>query len=497
MSDPLILAENVICDAALSRRMRQKLNTLFARYAEPEDHVDALLLALTEHLANLFQHTDGQQCSVYWYPKIRELSIIDNGKSIESLLQNSDELEQLEMQESGMGLSLITSLFPNYKYSADDQQGNQLTLQLPDIVPKVVVIDDDPVFLSLMSAYLDGEYQVFEFSDAQTALNSEAMATTDIVVCDLHMPSMSGYALREQLLENETTALLPFIFLTGDDSQNQRLHASESQVDDYIIKPIDKSLLLATLRRVLLRSKRVKRQINDQMDDSINRSLWPTGPWQCADTQISCAYQVAERGGGDFLFHQGINNGHRFVLGDVMGHGEQAKFYAFALTGLLSGLCSSMTAEQPVNIFLNKLSALMFHSELLNNTIVTLQVIDVMDNGSIQLASAGHPHPWKISQHGQLSTVEITGVLPGLDEESSYSLTDIHLTEGESLMLYTDGLVEAVFQQTDEAAVEPELASAIAKVSSKPSASALSEFWSFDDRMLDDDVSLLVINQSG
>jgi CheY-like chemotaxis protein/anti-sigma regulatory factor (Ser/Thr protein kinase) len=500
MSQPIILASNAQCDAQLSRRIRNKLSIMLKRAGDHSDLVDPMLLACTEHLANLYQHSDSPTCDIFWFVNERTLEIHDNGQSIDALLSCASKIDTSGvplLKESGMGLSLITTLFPDFQYipSGPLSETNCLRLPLPVPVARVVVVDDDPVFLSLVTAYLVNQYSVDAFSTPKAALNSQALSTAAMVICDVHMPEISGYEFREHLLNSQKTALIPFLFITGDDSDGQRLQASAWQIDDFLVKPLEKSTLLATIQRVLLRSRRLQMQLNDQIDETVNRSLWPKGPWNSPNYSVTYDYVVAERGGGDFLCHITMPFGHRYVLGDVMGHGEQAKFFAFALTGFLSGLSESIDSTLNPEDFLTALSRQMCLSALLVETVATLQIVDVHDDGQLNVCSAGHPAPFILKKERSLSSIAVNGVLPGLDIEASYTSIQVMLDPGDSLFCYTDGLIEALLYQNDEAALSAELKQLMISGIGFHDANSLAEHWSFTKRLLDDDVSLLVIHR--
>lgn len=496
MIDSIILADNARCTVELVRKIRSKLATLLKKQHELQLQIDDLLLAVSEHLTNLSEHGNNLSCDLYWHSESRTFECRDNGDSIAALLDNASLLdngeEALPLLESGMGLSLITTLFPDYRYLPADEHNaqNRLFIALPKSRHQIAVVDDDPVFLELLKAYLEADYDLITFSSGSEALQQKALAQVSLVIADMHMPGFSGIDLRKHLLDNDQTANTPFIFLTGDESASKRQNARELQIDDYLLKPINKAQLIDTIERVLLRSHRLKSRLNAQIDNRINRSLWPKGPWQIGPLQADYAYAVAERGGGDFLFHHVYEDKQRFVLGDIMGHGEQAKFFAFSMSGFITGLSASTTEKAGCSEFLNRLSALLCHSELMMNTLVTLLVIDVHDDGTIEICSAGHPPPFLVAQSVPAREVEVNGPLPGMSDDTHYQSVRLKLSEGQSLLFYTDGLVEALLMKDDHSALAETFDSLQKRVADVLNAQAVSSELAFNSRLLDDDVSV-------
>ncbi|TCS42392.1 SpoIIE family protein phosphatase [Reinekea marinisedimentorum] len=499
MTNTFTLADDAPCTVELVRKIRSKITTLLKKQGELQLQIDDLLLAVSEHLANLSEHGDGLICDLYWHSDSRTFECRDNGNSIEALLKGAsllDDSEQtFELQESGMGLSLITTLFPDYRYlAADDRQPrNRLLIRLPKPRHKLAVVDDDPVFLELLKAYLEADYDLVTYGSATEALAQNLLAQVSLVIADMHMPGFNGIELRKHLLDDDQTANTPFIFLTGDESATKRQSASELQIDDYLLKPINKARLIDTIERVLLRSQRIKSRLNAQIDSRINRSLWPKGPWQIGPVQADYAYVVAERGGGDFLFHHAYEDKQRFVLGDVMGHGEQAKFFAFSMSGFITGLSAASTEATECSAFLNRLSGLLCHSELMMNTLVTLQVIDIYEDGTVEICSAGHPPPFLLAKNAAATEVDVNGPLPGMSEDAHYQSVRLQLSKDQSLMFYTDGLVEALLMKDCHTALAETLNALQQQSTQVLNAGQLATELAFENRLLDDDVSVFSV----
>jgi DNA-binding response OmpR family regulator/anti-sigma regulatory factor (Ser/Thr protein kinase) len=494
--ESICIANHVPCTVALVRKIRHLIEQLLLKAGEPQSVIDDTLLAVSEHLANLARHTDKTACSVYWSPKERQLRLSDNGPNVEELWQSVSSLESLQSsapQTSGMGMALIASLFPglSYQVSVNDTLPYTLILPLAQTKPKVAVIDDDPTMLMLVEAFLEEQYEPRQFPSVEDVLASPELADFQLFICDVHMPTQTGPELRQILLRNEATEFIPFIFLTGDATEDGKLQASHLQIDDYLTKPIDKTTLLITVERVLNRSSRLQLKIASKLDSAISRSLWPSGPWALGQCEVNYEFAVAERGGGDFLFSKCLPDRMRFVLGDVMGHGEQAKFYAFAISGYLTGVCESLSEKTEPSDFLESVSKLMGDSSLLERTMATFLVIDVFDSREVRISSAGHPPPILLQPGLRPQELAVSGALPGLSV-GGYEQITLHLPEGAGLFCYTDGLVEALLFAEDATPLVTKLEEMVSKgVSLK--AEAMADAFALTTRQLDDDVALLTI----
>lgn len=104
--------------------------------------------------------------------------------------------------------------------------------------PRVVAIDDDPGTLRLVSLALTPDFEVIEFSDPRSALESfESGQIPDLVVSDVMMPQMVGFDLHERARVLPQMRAVPFLFLSAmSDRVHQRRGMSQG-ADDYITKP--------------------------------------------------------------------------------------------------------------------------------------------------------------------------------------------------------------------------------------------------------------------
>ncbi len=126
-----------------------------------------------------------------------------------------------------------------------------MTSALPDNVnrPLVFVVDDDATQLCIAEIYLLDDYDVRCFEDAREAMFAALKHSPQLVLSDIHMPGMGGVALREALLR--AGARIPFVFLTGDGFAEELSGVVDLQGVFWLQKPMEKSVLLATVARAL------------------------------------------------------------------------------------------------------------------------------------------------------------------------------------------------------------------------------------------------------
>ncbi len=118
----------------------------------------------------------------------------------------------------------------------------------------ILVIDDDlPMLLGLKTLF---ERNGFKVSSCKNSLSGIAMAKDllpDLIVCDIMMPLMDGFSVKEELASDPHTQDIPFLFLSARSSQTDKLKGLEGGADDYITKPFDPRELVARINAIFRR----------------------------------------------------------------------------------------------------------------------------------------------------------------------------------------------------------------------------------------------------
>jgi len=116
-------------------------------------------------------------------------------------------------------------------------------------VRSILVIDDTPFNLTLMSAVLSKHYNVQTASSGQQALDMlQAAPLPDLILLDIMMPAMDGYEVCQRLKANPATTSIPVIFLTANVASDDEEKGFELGAVDYITKPIKQRVVLARIR---------------------------------------------------------------------------------------------------------------------------------------------------------------------------------------------------------------------------------------------------------
>ena len=125
---------------------------------------------------------------------------------------------------------------------------------IPGLIARktILVVDDTPDILKLMSDLLRDTYRVKLANSGEKALKAvEGDNPPDLILLDIMMPGMSGYEVFQKLKANSTTHHIPVIFLTAMESIEDEQKGLQMGASDYITKPISPPIMLARVKTQL------------------------------------------------------------------------------------------------------------------------------------------------------------------------------------------------------------------------------------------------------
>ena len=125
---------------------------------------------------------------------------------------------------------------------------------------RILVVDDEEDLCEILKFNLETEgYKVVTANSAEEALMLD-VGSFDLLLLDVMMGGMSGFAMARKLKADDSTAIIPIIFLTARDTENDTLTGFNLGADDYISKPFSIREVLVRIRAVLRRSAEVQGQ---------------------------------------------------------------------------------------------------------------------------------------------------------------------------------------------------------------------------------------------
>src|SRR5829696_8350124 len=134
----------------------------------------------------------------------------------------------------------------------------QFTERRQEVRPqKVLVVDDNPGLRQLWSVWLSlWNFLVVEAKDGIDAIDTALRERPALVLMDLAMPRLDGFAATRELKQHASTATIPVVVLTAHTTTEDRQRAREAGCAGFLGKPCDPDLLLTEVRRLLKRRRR-------------------------------------------------------------------------------------------------------------------------------------------------------------------------------------------------------------------------------------------------
>lgn len=130
---------------------------------------------------------------------------------------------------------------------------------------KILVIDDEPVNVALLEAILSdhGFERVRGLTDSRAAIKSCSDFEPDLVLLDLMMPHVDGFAILESIRVERGDLLLPIVVLTADVNEQTKLRALAAGASDFLLKPFDQLEVVLRIQNLLL-SRHLQIQLDTQ-----------------------------------------------------------------------------------------------------------------------------------------------------------------------------------------------------------------------------------------
>jgi twitching motility two-component system response regulator PilH len=118
-------------------------------------------------------------------------------------------------------------------------------------VRKILVVDDSPTDRQFMLETLAKKgYQVVTADNGEDAIVKAKSELPDLILMDVVMPGLNGYQATRQITRDDATKHIPVIMCTSKGADTDRIWGMRQGANDYLIKPIDASQLLAKIAQL-------------------------------------------------------------------------------------------------------------------------------------------------------------------------------------------------------------------------------------------------------
>lgn len=321
---------------------------------------------------------------------------------------------------------------------------------------RILIVDDVPANVDILVQALRGDYKLSVAIDGTAAIRSAEKNPPDLVLLDIVMPGLDGYQVCEALRAREATREVPVMFLSALEDVTNKARGFEVGGNDYLTKPFEvlevkarvRSLLKAKLyadavREAAARDLRIAREIQmGILPWDLQAATKGTG------LDAHAAIEPARQVGGDLYEVLRVSD-RRVVaaLGDVSGKGIPAALFMAVTFTVLRTLARVVADPDEILRRLN--------DELVEQNprgmFVTLQcLVFDLEKGVVSCAGAGH-HSLVILSPGRPPRLACpsTGRPAGLLLRNPVERETLALEPGDTFVLFSDGVSEAMNAQED------------------------------------------------
>ena len=338
----------------------------------------------------------------------------------------------------------------------------------PSVTYKILVVDDEPdlepLILQRMRRNIRSGRYAFVFAhngiEALEVLHRDP--DIDMVVSDINMPQMDGLTLLEQIPKVDPNIRSVIVSAYGD-MRNIRT-AMNRGAFDFVTKPLDFEDLQITIERTLThmaewkeallsRDKLVALQNELDVASKIQQAILPASFPEGDGFEVYGNMAPARNVGGDFFDVINLENGRLgLAVADVSDKGVPAALFMMSSRTLLKG--SAIGMGNPGRV-LAEVNELLTEDNETFMFVTVLYAVFEPDSGRLDYANGGHSNPLLVRPDGSSEELPLTGgialgVMPGLQ----YTESSITMAPGDTLIMYTDGVSEAMNSAGEEFGVE-------------------------------------------
>ena len=334
---------------------------------------------------------------------------------------------------------------------------------------KILVVDDEPDLEPLMLQRMRRNIRSgrYTFVFAQNGLEALDKLSEDdeidMVLSDINMPKMDGLTLLEQIPKVDPNIRSVIISAYGD-MKNIRT-AMNRGAFDFVTKPVDFEDLQITIDRTLRnmaewrealssRDKLVALQNELDMARGMQQSILPTHFPEGPGYSIFGKMQAARNVGGDFFDVMRLS-GDRIGLAvaDVSDKGVPAALFMMSSRTLLKG--SAIGVGDPGRVLREVNDLLLEENEGAMFVTVFYGVYDP-DTRELTYANGGHNAPLVVHKDGSSTLLPMTGgIALGIFPDFDFEQSTVTLSPGDTVVLYTDGVTEAMDVEGEQFGLDP------------------------------------------
>jgi sigma-B regulation protein RsbU (phosphoserine phosphatase) len=318
----------------------------------------------------------------------------------------------------------------------------------------ILVVDDTPANLTLMTGLLQDEYQVRAATSGERALKiAFSDNPPDLILLDIMMPEMDGHEVCRRLKADASTCEIPIIFLTAMADEQDEDKGLKLGAVDYITKPVSPPIALSRIKThiTLYRQKQALIKSQQMLATEINEAadyILSALPAELDGTIVTRWKHIPSTSlGGDAFGYHWIDEDHFAIyLLDVCGHGVgSALMSVSAINALRSQSLKQADFKAPASVLAAINNAFLMEDH--NNKFFTMWYgVYHRPSHKLTYASAAHPPAFMITgdRDDQIELLALTtgNMAIGYMEDMIFKEASLQLNKFNKLYVYSDGVYE-------------------------------------------------------
>lgn len=324
---------------------------------------------------------------------------------------------------------------------------------------RILMVDDEPDLEPLIKLRMRRKIRAgtYDFLFAHNGIEALEMLANDdgidLVVTDINMPQMDGLTLLEQIPNVAGDDIRCIVASAYGDMKNIRT-AMNRGAFDFVTKPVDFEDLQVTIERTLrhleewrealsARDKLTALQNELDLASSTQQSILPKAFPETPDYQVFANMEAARNVGGDFYDVVRLEDGQvGLAIADVSDKGVPAALFMMSSRTLLKG--AAIGSADPGDALREVNDLLYDENESLMFVTVLYSMYDPA-TGVLRYSSGGHDAPLLVRSDGTATLLPLTGgVALGIAPDQEFASREVQLDPGDTVVLYTDGITEAM-----------------------------------------------------
>lgn len=336
--------------------------------------------------------------------------------------------------------------------------------------PRILIVDDEPYNVDYLQQELsDHNFELIAAFDGKEALEKIRAASPDLILLDIMMPVMDGFAVLAQVKADAATRDIPVIVISASSDLKSVVRGIQQGADDYLPKPFEPTILHArissSLERKRLRDqeqlylKSLEREL--EIGREIQKGFLPAELPRAAGWEIAAYFKAAREVAGDFYDTFDLPDGTLgLVIADVCDKGVGAALFMTLFRSLIRAAATAdfftreTDAQDPVAARLKRSISLAndYIAETHGKTGMFATVFfGILDpkSGLLTYINAGHEPPVIAKPGGTEERLSKTGPAVGLLAGFKFGQKNCRLEKGDLFFAFTDGAPECKNQREE------------------------------------------------